>query len=169
MVYSEVVKKAQKELKARKEYHNNSVSLYACDTWLKEDQINLWTYWQGYQIKDIDKGIDILLVGQDWGNPQKETDTINRIKRIQSGDRKAKNIGEHLSPTDNNLIMLDNYPIYDSVISESLPLYLEYYDLGKRNLKDYVEYRQAIDDVIDAAGGGISRNGLDHLMWYFFK
>ena len=48
------------------------VQFQRCDTWLKGDQINLWTYWQGYQLDDIDeKGVDILLVGQDWGNPKR--------------------------------------------------------------------------------------------------
>ena len=34
--------------------------------WCKEcEEINLWTYWQGRNQLDA----DILLVGQDWGNP----------------------------------------------------------------------------------------------------
>ena len=38
---------------------------------LDGNQINLWTYWQGYQIKDIDIGVDILLVGQDRRNDKR--------------------------------------------------------------------------------------------------
>ncbi len=59
----------------------------SCEVWEKGDQINLWTYWQGYQLKDIDeKGVDILLVGQDWGNPDNNKNAIEQIKRIQNGE-----------------------------------------------------------------------------------
>ena len=66
MTYRSVVEKAKSELKNRKDYGSDHIDLYACETWLKGEQINLWSYWQGYQIEDIDNGIDILLVGQDW-------------------------------------------------------------------------------------------------------
>ena len=69
MSYKEVVVKAQEIVKKRGHYGTEEVGLYACDLWLKSNQINLWAYWQGYQLDDIDKGIDIMLVGQDWGNP----------------------------------------------------------------------------------------------------
>ena len=32
-------------------------------------EINLWTYWQGLGYAENTPDIDILLVGQDWGNP----------------------------------------------------------------------------------------------------
>lgn len=69
MTYSDVVRRAQN---ARREpYGNGSIQYAPCDIWLNGDQINLWTYWQGYQLDDIDnKGVDIMLVGQDWGNPR---------------------------------------------------------------------------------------------------
>ena len=41
MKYHDVVKKAQRIVKERGEYGNQKVSLYACDTWLNGDQINL--------------------------------------------------------------------------------------------------------------------------------
>lgn len=66
----------------------------------------------------------------------------------------------------------DNYSPYDSVVKKALPLYVEYYGLNRRTqhaLGDYAAYQQCIDDVISAAGGEISRNGLDHLLWYYFK
>lgn len=72
LTYHEVVKKAQAAAKLRGEYGNKNVRLYPCKTWLNGDQINLWTYWQGHQYKDIDeKGVDIMLVGQDWGIPKR--------------------------------------------------------------------------------------------------
>ncbi|MBE5024532.1 hypothetical protein INF26_06675 [Olsenella sp. DSM 107455] len=66
----------------------------------------------------------------------------------------------------------DNYSPYDSVVKKALPLYVEYYGLNRQTqhaLEDYATYQQCIDDVIRAAGGEISRNGLDHLLWYYFK
>ena len=89
MKYSEVVEKAKKTLKSRGEYGNNKVTLSSCEVWEKGNQINLWAYWQGYKIADIDNGIDILLVGQDWGNPDKAEESVSVIRQIQSGDDKV--------------------------------------------------------------------------------
>ena len=80
MTYKEVVKKAKTTLQRRGHYGTDDVDLYACDLWLKSDQINLWTYWQGFQIDHIDKGIDIMLVGQDWGNPDWDKVVLVPIK-----------------------------------------------------------------------------------------
>ena len=57
MTYKEVVEKAKKTLEKRGEYNDGDVFLNACSLWMKGDQINLWSYWQGYQIEDIDKGV----------------------------------------------------------------------------------------------------------------
>lgn len=84
MRYQEVVEKAQKAERKGTE----KVPFWPCETWLAGDQINLWTYWQGYQLKDIDdNGVDILLVGQDWGNPWREGNksVISGIRDIQAG------------------------------------------------------------------------------------
>lgn len=101
--YHEVVKRAQAAAKIRGEYGNKDVILYPCKTWLDSDQINLWSYWQGYQYKDIDeKGVDILLVGQDWGNPEKDEKTIAGIEAIQAGKSNSF-YNDHASITDINL------------------------------------------------------------------
>lgn len=64
----------------------------------------------------------------------------------------------------------DNYSIYDSILRNVLPLYLDYYDIRQDfDLADYKQYRQAIDMIRDASGIEISRNGLDHLLWYYHK
>ena len=63
----------------------------------------------------------------------------------------------------------DNYSIYDNILRKAIPLYLDYYELGKRNLDDYSEYLKAIDDILKKANTDISRNGFDHLVWYYFK
>lgn len=85
MTYKEVVNKAKREVKSRTAYGNSSITYKNCQEWLDGDQINLWSYWQGYQLQDIDRGIDILLVGQDWGNPDTNLKAINTIKDIQAG------------------------------------------------------------------------------------
>ncbi len=105
MTYEEIVEKAKAVLKKRGHYGTDDVDLYACDLWLNGNQINLWAYWQGYQIEDIDKGIDIMLVGQDWGNPEWDKDVAARIARIQEGEQ-VSYFGGKLSPTDKNLIEL---------------------------------------------------------------
>ena len=63
----------------------------------------------------------------------------------------------------------DNYSIYDNVLRKVLPKYVEHYQLKRRDLSNYEEYRKTIDDVLKMAVEPISRNGLDHLLWYYFK
>lgn len=109
MSYAKVVKEAQKEISGRKQNAADKLILTACDTWKKGDQINLWTYWQGFQFDDIDeKGIDILLVGQDWGNPDKRkaSELCGRIEQLQSGKIEFAYIKEGASATDRNLAEL---------------------------------------------------------------
>lgn len=105
MTYAEVIKKAKREIKNRKDYGTKKVPFKLCETWLEGNQINLWTYWQGYQIKDIDKGVDILLVGQDWGNPwhEENEETMKRIVAIQQGRNVMYYSG---SPTGKMLVEL---------------------------------------------------------------
>ena len=84
MKYIDVVKEAQKANRTGL----GKIKYQKCDVWLNGNQINLWTYWQGYQLEDIDeKHVDILLVGQDWGNPAKKenSEAIEAIKLMQSG------------------------------------------------------------------------------------
>jgi len=63
----------------------------------------------------------------------------------------------------------DNYSIFDNVLRRVLPKYISFYDLKNRKLDDYAEYRKAVDDILDHAEKRISRNGFDHLIWYYFK
>lgn len=64
----------------------------------------------------------------------------------------------------------DNYSIYDGILKAVLPMYLgcfhieQEYDLG-----DYRDYRMAVDAIRKASGIEISRNGFDHLLWYYHK
>lgn len=68
-------------------------------------EINLWTYWQGRGVKNV----DILVVGQDWGNPFQDKKTtrmlIDNISKINSGELEANCLYGIKSPyaTDRNL------------------------------------------------------------------
>ena len=65
----------------------------------------------------------------------------------------------------------DNFSIFDSVVCANIPKYAEYYHifLPKNYKSSYVDYISTIDKIIAASGNQISRNGFDHLLWYFHK
>ena len=63
----------------------------------------------------------------------------------------------------------DNYSIYDSVLRRALPKYAEKYEIKCSNLKNYRNYRKIIDEIIAKSNSNISRNGFDHLLWYYHK
>ncbi len=66
----------------------------------------------------------------------------------------------------------DNYSIYDNIVKQAIPKYLNYYKMNnsiKINLDDYRIYYKTIDEIIKKSKSGISRNGFDHLLWYYFK
>ena len=48
MTYLDVVRKAQ----AAERHGYGRVQFVPCETWLAGDQINLWTYWQGYRLEE---------------------------------------------------------------------------------------------------------------------
>ncbi|SCW34300.1 hypothetical protein SAMN05660484_00584 [Eubacterium ruminantium] len=133
MKYNEVVFKA-------KQSHREGlgkVLFQECDTWRSGDQINLWTYWQGYQLKDVDeKGVDILLVGQDWGNPTNNKKVIERIKSIQRGENVFY---EASSPTDRKMAIMfkafgENIDIMN--VDPGLRLFFTNYSLGYRGCSE---------------------------------
>lgn len=70
----------------------------------------------------------------------------------------------------------DNFSIYDSVLVNALPKYCEKYSIrfNREKIKeDYKIYLDTIDKIREKAyqeyGEKISRNGFDHLIWYFHK
>ena len=66
----------------------------------------------------------------------------------------------------------DNFSVYDSVVKKALPDYLRHFGLPvprKSKLDDYRTYCRCIDQIIGEAEEQISRNGFDHLVWYYFK
>ncbi|MCR4677540.1 MAG: hypothetical protein K5679_02165 [Lachnospiraceae bacterium] len=138
MKYLDVVALAKKEIASRTNYCNKHITYRKrCDVWESGNQINLWTYWQGYQLEDIDKnGVDILLVGQDWGDPEKDKKACVRIKRIQDGDRNAFYLDDN-SPTDKTLIEM--FKVLGCDITKRNPgkrLFFTNYSLGYRDGKE---------------------------------
>ena len=122
MKYSELVEKAKKEISSRKNYGNSNFMFEECKTWMESDQINLYAYWQGYQLKNIEDGIDILLVGQDWGyNPDHDADYQRKLKRIKSG---ATNVGYEKSTNKTNNALTEDFSYIGIDVRK--------YDCGKR-------------------------------------
>ena len=72
----------------------------------------------------------------------------------------------------------DNFSIYDGIMETAIRKHAKQLGIAiPKNLKSfkghYVEYMKTIDDVRDACKKknrqNISRNGLDHLLWYYYK
>ena len=68
----------------------------------------------------------------------------------------------------------DGFSIYDGILVRVLPKYMKAYNIQiKGYKKNYQNYQKAIDSIIDAAEKEneerISRNGFDHLVWYYHK
>ncbi len=131
MTYLQVVRKAQ----ATERNGYGKVRYEPCEAWLAGDQINLWTYWQGYQLKDVgQKGMDILLVGQDWGAPARSPELIQRIQEIQAGTGQTY-YSTGTSPTDRALVQL--FRVFGDKVDITGPepglrLFFTNYSLGYR-------------------------------------
>ena len=65
----------------------------------------------------------------------------------------------------------DNFSIYDNVVSQNMPKYAKYYNIPvlKNYTESYSAYIDTINKIIEISGNEISRNGFDHLLWYFHK
>ena len=63
----------------------------------------------------------------------------------------------------------DNFSIYDNVLNKALPIYLKKYDLAGYKPNDYQGYYECIGRIIEKCGESLSRNGFDHLVWYYYK
>jgi len=133
MTYPKVVDKAIEKRK-NLSYGNKKVKYIPCEIWERGNQINLWTYWQGFQLEDIDeKGVDILLVGQDWGNPEREVRVVEYIKEIQKGNKNVT-YPATVSPTDRT--MTEMFKELDVDITKRNPgrrIFFTNYSLGYRD------------------------------------
>lgn len=72
----------------------------------------------------------------------------------------------------------DNFSIYDEVLRKAMiKKYIPFYEIdadmslitGEKKAEGYIAYQNAVDAVIKKAGNKISRNGFDHLVWYYYK
>ena len=57
-------------------------------------------------------------------------------------------------------------------MKKALPKYFDYFGLAKpslRGLENYQVFCRCVDEIIAHADEPISRNGFDHLVWYYFK
>ena len=65
----------------------------------------------------------------------------------------------------------DNFSIYDNVAQSAIPYYAAKYGVkcDASEFKDYSTYISVIDTIISKSNSKISRNGFDHLLWYYYK
>ena len=63
----------------------------------------------------------------------------------------------------------DNFSIYDYVLNKALPIYIKKYNLDGYDPDSYSSYYKCIGDIIKCSGEDLSRNGFDHLIWYYYK
>lgn len=72
----------------------------------------------------------------------------------------------------------DNFSIYDEVLRKAMiKRYIPFYEIdadmslitGEKKVEGYIAYQNAVDAVIEKAENQISRNGFDHLVWYYYK
>lgn len=69
----------------------------------------------------------------------------------------------------------DHYPIIDTILKESLPIYAKKYNInydlkkykGKDIIESYKEFTYIINEL--SKKSGISRTGIDQLLWYYYK
>ncbi len=137
MKYKKLVDDVKRDINSRLKvgsYCNNRVRYAKCPTWDNGNQINLWTYWQGYQLDDIDsKHVDILLVGQDWGNPYNDLSVCEHIEALQSGEKYSVYFGDKPGHTDKMLI--DLFELLGCDIKKKNPgkrIFFTNYSLGYR-------------------------------------
>jgi len=112
-------------------------------------------------------------------NPDyKDMELIREISRITSAEERARSNPSFASKFCHYACFYvfegteyqDNYSIYDGILKTVLPLYLGYYQIATEfDLSDYRDYRMAVDSIREASGISISRNGFDHLLWYYHK
>lgn len=105
----------------------------------------------------------------------KETDSINKPRRnISFASKFCHYAAFYLFEGQEQQ---DNFSIYDEVLRKAMKKYIEFYNIkadlssitGEKKVEGYIAYQNAVDAVIEKAENRISRNGFDHLVWYYYK
>lgn len=89
--YIELVKSVKRKYKQNQ---NDNSKFGWCDLESNEDlckEINLWTYWQGWNYAENTPKIKYLVIGQDFGPAKREEKkgTIANVRRLNSGEATA--------------------------------------------------------------------------------
>ncbi len=119
---------------------NADIHLGWCDTDDKLCQeINLWTYWQGWKYAERQSEISFLVLGQDWGCPNGNMDggAIENIKLMNAGIDvmylHKRNLNSREAQTDKNLISLFAEIGYKDIDAIRYPdLFFANFNLGYR-------------------------------------
>lgn len=131
--------------RAREHYEKENKTTSTLKWYSECKEINLWSYWQGFGYAEKTPEIDILLVGQDWGNPFRKNPpkTIANIQKINKEMLLGQVTTQYLddvnmksrdAQTDKNLITLFNaigYPDIDKKRYEQL--FFANFSLGYRS------------------------------------
>lgn len=123
---------------------NGRIGLGWCDKGENDNlcrEINLWTYWQGWDYAKRESHIHILLLGQNWGNPYspQESGTINNIRMMNRGldvpYRYHCNRTSLEAQTDINLIDLFEHIGYTDIdVIRYSDLFFTNFNLGYRTV-----------------------------------
>ena len=118
----------------------------------------------------------------DWlKNQNKQYEIIDCICKRTNGNRGRENLSFASKFAHYTAYYLfeeteyqDGFSIYDGILIKALPRYIKAFDIKTNDYeKNYKNYQDAIDSIISAAerqcGKRISRNGFDHLIWYYHK
>lgn len=164
--YRRLVERVKKEYKHKEQECDNEMSW--CDLVEGEDlchEINLWTYWQGWNYANEHPEIKILLIGQDFGPPKKEEKkgTIKNVRRLNAGDSTAMfqqgiKLKGRDAQTDNALVTLFEeigYPEIDKIRYRDLFFcnfclgYRKEKYTGNLRKKDFRADRESIKELVD--------------------
>lgn len=120
-------------------------------------------------LKDVEKGCELIKRLSKFTNPY---DPNKKGRENYSFATKFCHFMCYYLFDDENK---DNYSIYDSVVNRAIKRYIEYYkiDIKGKSVSNYRDFLSIIDKIREKAyeetGCLISRNGLDHLLWFYYR
>lgn len=134
------------------------------------DRISTYTKYELLEcLKDVEKGCELIKRLTKLTNPY---DSNKKGRENYSFATKFCHFVCYYLFDDENK---DNYSIYDSVVHRAIKKYITYYkiDIKGKSISDYRDFLSIIDEIRENAyketGCLISRNGLDHLLWFYYR